>query len=105
MSGQEHTCWQAPWTLQAPAFRIAGSLYYVGNLDVSCHLIKTAAGPVLIDTAFAETTYLLTESLRTVGVDPADVAMILHTHGHVDHCGGTRRIKELKAAGAASAKE
>ena len=87
-----------PWTLQAPAFAIADSLYYVGNRDVSCHLIKTSRGVVLIDTAFAETTYLLTESIRSVGVNPADIKLMLHAHGHVDHCGATRRIKELSGA-------
>jgi len=87
-----------PWGLQAPAFAIADSLYYVGNKDVSCHLIKTDAGIVLIDTAFAETTYLLTESIRSVGFAPDEIDLIIHSHGHVDHCGATRRIKELSGA-------
>ena len=87
-----------PWSLQAPAFAITDSLYYVGNTNVSCHLLKTSAGIVLIDTAFAETTYLLTESIRAIGVDPRDIKLITHTHGHVDHCGATRRIKELSGA-------
>jgi metallo-beta-lactamase class B len=64
-------------------------------------LLKTDSGIVLIDTAFAETTYLLTESIRSVGFDPCEVKLILHSHGHVDHCGATRRIKELSGAEAA----
>jgi metallo-beta-lactamase class B len=87
-----------PWNLRAPAFAIVDSLYYVGNRNVSCHLLETSGGAVLIDTAFAETTYLLTESIRSVGIDPGEIALILHTHGHVDHCGATRRIKELSGA-------
>lgn len=87
-----------PWNLRAPAFAIVDSLYYVGNRNVSCHLLKTERGIILIDTAFSETTYLLTESIRSVGVDPAEIALIIHTHGHVDHCGATRRIKELSGA-------
>lgn len=87
-----------PWDLQAPAFAIADSLYYVGNRNVSCHLLKTGSGAVLIDTAFAETTYLLTESIRSVGVDPAEITLILHAHGHVDHSGATRRIQGLSGA-------
>lgn len=90
-----------PWNLQAPAFAITDSLYYVGNRDVSCHLLKTDGGIVLIDTAFAETTYLLTESIRSVGVDPGEITLILHAHGHVDHCGATRRLKGLSGAVAA----
>lgn len=101
MAKQKSTFLLEPWTLQSPAFAIADSLYYVGNRNVSCHLLRTSAGVVLIDTAFAETTYLLTESIRSVGVDPAEITLILHAHGHVDHCGATRRIKELSGAAAA----
>ena len=90
--------WQEPWKLRAPAFAITDSLYYVGTSNVSCHLLRTSRGVVLIDTAFAQSTYLLTESIRSVGVDPADITMILHCHGHVDHCGATRRLKELTGA-------
>ena len=87
-----------PWTQQAPAVAITDSLYYVGNMNVSCHLLKTSNGIVLIDTAFAETTYLLTESIRSIGVDPGEISLIIHTHGHIDHCGATRRMKELSSA-------
>ncbi len=97
----ETKVWQRPWNLRAPAFEIASGLYYVGNTDVSCHLIVASGGICLIDTAFAETAYLLTESIRSVGVDPADIDIITHTHGHVDHCGATRRMRELTGAAAA----
>lgn len=95
---EDPTCWREPWQLRAPAFLVADSLYYVGNRNVSCHLIKSTSGVVLIDTAFSQTTYLLTESIRSVGVDPTEIKMILHTHAHVDHCGATRRLKELTGA-------
>lgn len=90
--------WKEPWRLKAPAFAITESLYYVGNRDVSCHLIKSSSGIILIDTAFSQTAYLLTESIRSIGVDPSEIEMIIHTHGHVDHCGATRRIGELSGA-------
>jgi len=93
--------WKRPWELRAPAFEITSGLYYVGNTDVSCHLVKASGGILLIDTAFAQTAYLLTESIRSVGVDPADIDIIAHTHGHVDHCGATRRMKELTGAAVA----
>jgi len=94
----ETKVWPRPWELRAPAFEILGGVYFVGNTDVSCHLVKGGEKLLLIDTAFAETTYLLTESIRSVGFDPADIDIITHSHGHVDHCGGTRRMAELTGA-------
>ena len=98
MSTEKNLVWSQPWNLRAPICAITKTLYYVGNRDVSCHLLRTASGLVLFDTAFSQTTYLLTESLRSLGVAPADIGLVLHSHGHVDHCGATRRIKELSGA-------
>lgn len=98
MANDATSFWKSPWTLRAPAFAIADNLYYVGNANVSCHLIRAEQGLILIDTAFAQTTYLLTESIRSLGFDPCDIRMIIHSHGHVDHCGATRRMKELSGA-------
>ena len=95
---ENNLVWKEPWKLRVPAFAITNSLYYVGNRGVSCYLIRSDKGMALIDTAFSQTTYLLTESIRTLEIDPAEISWILHTHGHVDHCGGTRRMKELTGA-------
>jgi metallo-beta-lactamase class B len=94
----EEKVWQRPWEWRAPAFEIVDGVYFVGNTDVSCHLVKGTEKLLLIDTAFAQTTYLLTESIRSVGFDPAEIDIIAHSHGHVDHCGGTRRMAELTGA-------
>lgn len=101
MANQPLPAWREPWRHQVPAFAITDSLYYVGNRDVSCHLVRTGEGPVLIDTAFAQTSYLLVESIRSAGVAPQDIVLMLHTHGHEDHCGATRRMQALTGAPAA----
>ena len=87
-----------PWAYRVKPFRIAGGLYYVGNADVSCHLIDTGDGLILLDTAFPQTVYLTLESIRRVGFDPDDIRLIVHCHGHYDHFGGTRAIVELTGA-------
>jgi len=87
-----------PWKYYVEPFRIAGNLYYVGNSDVSSHLIDTGQGLMLLDTAFPQTVYLLLESIRRLGFDPDDICLILHCHGHYDHFGGTRALVELTGA-------
>lgn len=87
-----------PWAYYVEPFRIAGGLYYVGNRDVSSHLIDTGKGLILLDTTFPQTLYLLLESIRRLGFDPADLHTILHCHGHYDHLGGTRALVELTGA-------
>ena len=84
-----------PWKYYVEPFRIAGNLYYVGNSDVSSHLIDTGQGLILLDTAFPQTVYLLLESIRRLGFNPDDIRLILHCHGHYDHFGGTRVLVEL----------
>ncbi len=94
-----------PWEYRARPFRIAGGLYYVGNKDVSSHLIDTGEGLILLDTAFPQTVYLLLESIRRLGFCPDDVRFIVNLHGHYDHFGGTRAIAELTGARTALGKE
>ncbi len=90
-----------PWQYATDPFRIAGNLYYVGNTNVSSHLIDTGEGLILLDTAYPQTVYLLLESIRRLGFDPNDIAYILHSHAHYDHAGGTKSIVELIGAKAA----
>ena len=87
-----------PWNYSVEPFRIAGNVYYVGNSDVSSHLIDTGQGLILLDTGFPQTVYLLLESIRRLGFDPNDIRHVLHCHGHYDHFGGTRAIVELTGA-------
>jgi metallo-beta-lactamase class B len=84
--------------LRAPAFQIIGNIYYVGNREVSCYLVTSDDGHLLIDTAFANTVPLLLESIQSLGFNATDIWLILHTHGHVDHTGGTRRMVEATGA-------
>jgi hydroxyacylglutathione hydrolase len=49
---------------------------------------------VLVDTGRPRDIGVLLRSLRSAGVDPADLALILHTHAHWDHCGATKGLKQ-----------
>jgi len=98
MREEKPSVWKEPSKLRVGPIAITDRLHYVGNRDVSAYLIRTGEGSILIDTTFAQTAHLLTESIRAAGADPAKIKIILHCHGHVDHCGATRRMKELTGA-------
>ena len=85
---------RSPWLWEVAPFRIADNLYYVGNTSVSSHLIDTGEGLLLLDTTYQQTGYMLLESIRKLGFDPADIRWILHSHGHIDHFGATRMLVE-----------
>jgi metallo-beta-lactamase class B len=94
-----------PWKFRYVPFCIAGNLYYVGNQDVSSHLIDTGAGLILIDTTYPQTVYLLLDSIHRLGFNPDDIHTILHCHPHYDHCGGTRAMVDLTGARTALGRE
>lgn len=85
---------RAPWNYDVSPFKIADNVYYVGNKSVSAHLFDTGEGLLLLDTAYAETAYLLIESIRELGFDPHDIRWIIHSHAHIDHFGATRYLVE-----------
>lgn len=86
------------WEKKVDPFQIAPHVYYVGTRYVGTYLLNTEKGLVLIDQGFAETVYLTFEGIRKVGFNPEDIKYLLVSHGHFDHCGGTRIIQEYCGA-------
>lgn len=83
-----------PWLAKREPYQVVPDVYYVGNQYVGSYLLNTSEGLILIDVAMQETAYLLFESIRKVGFDPADIKKVLITHGHIDHCGAARLVQE-----------
>ena len=77
--------YQNPESYRAAPFCIFGNLYYVGNKKVCMHLVDTGAGLILFDTGYGNDREMLLESIRSLGFTPADVRLVIHSHGHFDH--------------------
>lgn len=69
--------------------KLFDNLYAAGNSETVVHAITTSAGIVLIDSGVAaEVESVLVPGLIDLGLDPADVKLVLLGHGHSDHFGG-----------------
>ena len=71
------------------------NVYYVGICWVSAWLITSPRGHVLIDTLYGAYTDQLVANIRAVGFDPADIKLVVVTHGHFDHAGGVAKLKSV----------
>ena len=52
----------------------------------------------MIDSGYQHSLYLVLENMRKVGLNPMDIKYIVHTHGHIDHCGATQALVKMTGA-------
>ncbi|GMN01284.1 subclass B3 metallo-beta-lactamase [Erythrobacter sp. MTPC3] len=83
------------WDKPAPPFKVHGDTYYVGTCGISAILIRGDAGHVLIDTGTETGADAVIANIRTLGVDPQDIELLLYSHEHFDHVGGMAKTAEL----------
>jgi metallo-beta-lactamase class B len=86
------------WHRAFPPHKIAGNLYYVGTADLAVYLIATPAGNILINTDFEEDVPTIQKSVEQLGFKFSDIKIILLSHAHADHDGGTALVKKLTGA-------
>ncbi|MBQ9131585.1 MAG: MBL fold metallo-hydrolase [Clostridia bacterium] len=89
---------QKPWIGKMEPFRVIGNVYFVGTYQASCHLIDTGEGLIMIDPGYAETAYLVIDSIHRLGFDPRDIRYVINTHWHGDHTGATAAFADLSGA-------
>src|ERR1051325_6382097 len=85
-----------------PPTKIFDNVYAIGNIGTTVYVIRTSAGLLMIDAlgagdAQATTAQLdsqLLPGFQKLGLDPAQVKVVLVTHGHVDHYGGASYFQE-----------
>lgn len=74
--------------------RLFDNLYAAGNSETVVYAITTSEGIVLIDAGVAaEVEPVLLPGLVELGLDPADVKLVLLAHGHSDHYGGASHFQ------------
>ncbi len=86
--------WNQP---QAP-FRIYGDTWYVGTSGLSSILVETSDGLVLFDGALPQSVHLIAENIRSLGLDPLEIAAIFVSHAHYDHVGGVAALQHYTGA-------
>lgn len=86
------------WSRPVPPFHIAGPVYFVGTAELGCYLIKGSKGDILINTGLADSPPLIAASLKTLGVDPKDIRILLTNQTHFDHVGGFAEAQRITGA-------
>ena len=86
------------WIEPFPPFRIAGNLYYVGSKDLASYLITTPQGNILINSDLETSPPLIRASIEKLGFKVSDIRILLISHAHWDHDGGSAAIKALTGA-------
>jgi metallo-beta-lactamase class B len=82
--------------------QIFDNVYALGNSGTTVYVIRTSAGLVMIDAlgggdqeaTTAQVEAQLLPGFKKLGLDPAQVKMILVAHGHADHYGGASYFQE-----------
>lgn len=87
-----------PYLMNRPPFRIAGNLYFVGNLWCSSHLIDTGDGLILLDTPTAACLPGLMFNITSLGFCLKDLKYIVVSHAHTDHFGAVAALSYLTGA-------
>jgi metallo-beta-lactamase class B len=75
--------------------KVFDNLYFVGQSEYSAWAITTSAGIILLDSIFD---YSVDDEvvggLRKLGLDPAQIKIVVVSHGHADHSGGAKFLQD-----------
>lgn len=65
---------------------------------ITCYLLESNNHYILVDAGYPKKDALLWKFLDARKIDPGDIKLIVITHGHVDHVGSLKSIKEKTGA-------
>src|SRR5712691_3595846 len=77
-------------------YKIFDNLYFVGSGKMSVYAIDTSDGIILIDSmnTQGEVDKYILPNMKTVGLDPSRLKILIMSHGHADHFGGGKYLVE-----------
>ncbi len=93
-----------PDNFRTEPVKVFDNLYYVGEkmqwgASPSAWAVVTSDGIILIDTMFENSVQpQILGGLEKLGLDPADIKIVLITHGHGDHTGGAKLLQDRYGA-------
>ena len=93
-----HAATNPDWTTPVSPFRVADNLYYVGSRDLAAYLVVTPAGDILINSNLTSSPAQIRHSVEQLGQRWSDIKILLISHAHFDHAGGSAAI--LRQTGA-----
>lgn len=76
-----------------PPFHMIGNIYYVGSAGLSCYLITTPRGNILLDTGYPDMAPQIEGNIEKLGFRLKDTKLLINSHAHIDHGGGMAAIK------------
>lgn len=86
--------------------KIFDNVYAIGNTGTVAYAITTSEGIILLDSLGAnQVESILLPGMRKLGLDPAQVKLVIVAHGHPDHFGGSTYFQEHGAHVAMSAED
>lgn len=78
-----------------PITEILDDLFFIERGYLNCnHFVYRSPAPVLIDSGYVGDIRDTEKLIQQVGVDIADVSLIVSTHTHCDHIGGNKIIQQ-----------
>ena len=86
--------------------KIFDNVYIIGNTGTVAYAITTSEGIILLDSLAAnQVDSVLLPGMRKLGLDPAQVKLVVVAHGHADHFGGSAYFQDRGAHVAMSAED
>jgi len=80
------------------AFRILGNLCFIGTVPASTHLLDTGNGLAVFDPGYPDCYPIIVRNMEKLGFSVSQVRWIFCTHGHIDHFGAAKALRQASGA-------